>query len=155
MALLRYVSDADRARLSKEDAENAVIAGEVADPSSSRVVDPGRKETFQVRPRPIEDPERRVARKHKPCCHFHSFLEHVIERSLRADRNVRFDEALKALRTISNSMHGYEPARDVPLMSPTRLTGSVARVCSAPTLIAAVWRRNALTVTYRSRQAVR
>jgi hypothetical protein len=83
-----------------------------------------------VRPRPIKDPERRVARKHKPCRHFHGFLEHVIKRSFRADRNVRFDEALKALRTFSNSMHGYDPARDVPLMSPTRLTGSVARICS-------------------------
>jgi hypothetical protein len=27
VALLRYVSDADRARLPKEDAENAVVAG--------------------------------------------------------------------------------------------------------------------------------
>ena len=46
--LLRHVGNADRARLSKEDAENAVVARQVADPSSRRLVDPRRDEALEV-----------------------------------------------------------------------------------------------------------
>jgi hypothetical protein len=48
MRLLRHVGNADRARLPKKDAENAVVAREVADPSSRQVVHPRRDETVQV-----------------------------------------------------------------------------------------------------------
>ena len=40
LRLLRHVGNAYRARLSKQDAENAVVAGQIADPSSRRLVDP-------------------------------------------------------------------------------------------------------------------
>src|SRR5438094_5747644 len=44
MWLLRYIGNTDRTRFSKEDAENPVVAREIADPSSRRIVDPRRDE---------------------------------------------------------------------------------------------------------------
>ena len=48
LALLRHVGDAHRAGVPKEDAEKAMVAGQDADPSSRRVVDPRRDEALQV-----------------------------------------------------------------------------------------------------------
>ena len=46
--LLRHVGNTDRAGFSKENAENPVVAREVADASSCRVVDPCRDEAVEV-----------------------------------------------------------------------------------------------------------
>jgi hypothetical protein len=46
--LLRYIDNTDRTRFSKEDAEDPVVAREIADPSSRRVVDPRRDEAVEV-----------------------------------------------------------------------------------------------------------
>ena len=46
--LLRHVGNAERARLPKEDAENPVVARQVADPSPRLFVDPRCDEPFQV-----------------------------------------------------------------------------------------------------------
>ena len=46
--LLRYIGNTDRTRFSKEDAENPVVAREIADASSCPVVDPCRDEALEV-----------------------------------------------------------------------------------------------------------
>jgi hypothetical protein len=104
--LLRDVGNTDRARFSKEDAENSVVAREIADPSSRRVVHPRRDEPIEVRPGAVEDPERREARCDEPCRHLHRPLEDIVERSLRPDRDIRLDKVPEALLSVSDSGHG-------------------------------------------------
>ena len=92
LPLFRHVGDAHRPRVPEEDAENAVIARQVADPSSRRLVDPRRDEALEVSAGAVEDAQRRVARGHQPCRHFHRRLQGIGEGSLRADRDTRLDE---------------------------------------------------------------
>jgi hypothetical protein len=48
MRVLCHVGEAHRAALAEQDSENAVVAGQVADPSSRLVVDSRRYEALQV-----------------------------------------------------------------------------------------------------------
>ena len=48
MWLLRHVGNTNRARFSKENTENPVVAGEIADASSCHVVDPCRDKAVEM-----------------------------------------------------------------------------------------------------------
>ena len=95
--LLRYIGNTHRARFSKEDTENTVVAREVADASSRRVVHACRDEAVEVRAGAVEDSERRVARPDEACRHLHGLVEDIVQRSLGADSDIRLDKVPEAL----------------------------------------------------------
>jgi hypothetical protein len=105
--LLHHVGNTHRARFSKEDTENPVVAREVADASSRRVVDPCRDKAVEVRPGPVEDSERPVARSDEACRHLHGLVEDIVQRSLGADRDIRLDKVSEAPLSVSDSGHGH------------------------------------------------
>jgi hypothetical protein len=82
-------------------------AAPIADASSRRVVDPCRDEAVEVRSGPVEDSKGRVARSDEECRHLYGFVEDIVQRSLGADRDIRFDKVPKAILSVSDSGHGH------------------------------------------------
>jgi hypothetical protein len=56
-------------------------------------------------PRAVENPQGSVTRRNQSCRHLHGLLENILERGLRAHRDVRFNEAAKALLSVSDPRH--------------------------------------------------
>ena len=104
--LLRHVRNAYRARLTEQNPENAVVARQLADPSSRRLVDPGRDEALEVCPGAVEDPERGIARTDKPRRDLCGLLQNVLERGLGADRDTRRGKLSKAGFSVGIDGHG-------------------------------------------------
>ena len=52
-------------------------------------------------------PRGRVARSDEECRHLYGFVEDIVQRSLGADRDIRFDKVPKAILSVSDSGHGH------------------------------------------------
>jgi len=66
MRMLGHVGRAHRAPLAEQDAEDAVVTGQVADLGSRLLVDPRRDEALQVCAAAVQYPQRRIARSDSP-----------------------------------------------------------------------------------------
>jgi hypothetical protein len=106
LRLLGHVRNPHRAPISKQDPENAMVAGEIADPSSRHFVDPTRDETLEVCPGAVEDAKRGIARVDKPRGHVCGLLKNILERGLRADSDICRRKLSKAF-SISSCGQGW------------------------------------------------